>query len=314
VRARIGLLVGRETSFPQALVREIQRRDPAVDIDLARLEAPRAHQPPPYDLLIDRISHEIPSYQPWLKLAALYGTRVINDPFWRTVDDKFLDAGLASRLGVAVPRTALLPNKDHGPDVTEGSLRNLEWVDWDRLVAELGLPLFLKPHWGGGWRDVVRVSSREELLAVYDRSGTRTLIVQEAIAWTQYVRCIVLGRTHTRPAPWDPRLPHAERYRRAAETMPPLDPETRARVERDARLLCQALNYEMNTVEFAVRDGVPYAIDFMNSAPDLDIASLGDEHFRWAVEHMAEVALRLARDPSTAPARTWDRWIQGRSR
>jgi hypothetical protein len=315
VSARIGLLVGRESSFPQALVREVRRRDPGVEIDLARLEAPRAHRPPPYDLLIDRISHEIPSYQPWLKLAALFGTRVINDPFWRTVDDKFFDAGLAGRLGVAVPRTALLPNKDHGPDVTEGSLRNLQWVDWEALVAELGLPLYLKPHWGGGWRDVVRVSTREELLAAYDRSGTRTVIVQEGIAWTQYVRCIVIGRTEVRPAAWDPRLPHHQRYLRAAETMPPLEPGLSARIEQDARLLCQALAYDMNTVEFGVRDGVPYAIDFMNSAPDLDLASLGEEHFRWAVERMAELALRLAQDPSTAMARSWESWLpQGNRR
>jgi len=225
------------------------------------------------------------------------------------VDDKFLDAGLASRLGVAVPRTALLPNKDHGPDVTEGSLRNLAWVDWEALTAELGLPLFLKPHWGGGWKDVVRVGSREELLAAYDRSGTRTLIVQEAIAWTQYVRCIVIGRTEVLPALWDPRLPHHERYRRAPETMPPLTPALRTRVERDARLLCQALGYDMNTVEFAVRDGIPVAIDFMNSAPDLDLASLGEEHFRWAVEQMAALCLRLARDPGRVPPRTWDAWL-----
>jgi hypothetical protein len=315
VSARIGLLIGRESSFPQALVREVRRRDPKANIDLARIEAPRADRAPPYDLLIDRISHEIPSYQPWLKLAALHGTRVINDPFWRTVDDKFFDAGLASRLGVAVPRTALLPNKEHGPDVTEGSLRNLEWVDWDALIAELGLPLFLKPHWGGGWRDVIRVSSRDELLAAYDRSGTRTLIVQEGIAWTQYVRCIVIGRTEVRPAAWDPRLPHHERYRRAAETMPPLDPGLSARVEKDARLLCHALGYDMNTVEFAVRDRVPYAIDFMNSAPDLDISSLGEDHFRWAVDRMAELAVRLASDPSTAVARTWEPWLpQGSGR
>lgn len=305
-RPRVGLLVGRERSFPDALAAEVARHDPLVEIRLAKLEAPRADVQPPYDVLVDRISHEVPSYQPWLKLAALHGTRVVNDPFWRTVDDKFLDAGLAGALGVAVPRTALLPNKLHGDDVTEDSLRNLEWVDWDRLIAELGLPMYLKPHWGGGWRDVTRVTTKEELLAAYDGSGKLTLIAQGEITWTQYVRCLVIGRTHVRPALWDPRRPHSERYLRAAEAMPALDPELEERVEHEARLLCEALGYDMNTVEFAIHDGVPYAIDFMNSAPDLDAASLGPDHFAWVVERMAELVISLARDPESAPLRRWD--------
>src|SRR5271169_2666670 len=264
-RPRIGLLVGRERSFPEALAAEVARRDPGVLMDLPKLHAPRADVRPPFDVLVDRISHEVPSYQPWLKLAALNGTRVVNDPFWRTVDDKFLDAGLAEALGVAVPRTALLPNKAHGEDVSPDSLRNLDWVDWDALVAELGLPLYLKPHWGGGWRDVSRVTSKEELLAAYDRSGRLTMIAQSEVTWTQYVRCLVIGQRHVRPALWDPRLQHEERYQRATESMPPLDEPLREHVEQQARLLCEALGYDMNTVEFAIHDGVPYAIDFMNS-------------------------------------------------
>jgi hypothetical protein len=305
-RARVGLLVGRERSFPEALAAEVARRDSSVQVELAKLEAPRADVRPLYDVLVDRISHEVPSYQPWLKLAALYGTRVVNDPFWRTVDDKFLDAALAGALGVAVPRTVLLPNKSHGDDVTAESLRNLSWVDWDALVAELGLPMYLKPHWGGGWRDVFRVTTREELLAAYDRSGRLTLIAQSEVTWTQYVRCLVIGQNQVRPALWDPRLPHTERYLKAPDSMPPLEDDLRERVEHEARLLCEALGYDMNTVEFAIHDGVPYAIDFMNSAPDLDEASLGPAHFRWVVERMGELVLALAHDPDSAPLRRWD--------
>ena len=304
--ARVGLLVGRERSFPDALAAEVARRDPSVLVDLPKLEAPRADVRPPYDVLVDRISHEVPSYQPWLKLAALNGTRVVNDPFWRTVDDKFLDAGLAGALGVAVPRTALLPNKTPGADVTAESLRNLAWVDWDALVAELGLPMYLKPHWGGGWRDVSRVTSKAELLAAYDKSERLTMIAQSEVRWTQYVRCLVIGQRHVRPALWDPRLPHAERYTRAGDGMPPLDEPLRERVEQQAQLLCEALGYDMNTVEFAICDGVPFAIDFMNSAPDLDVTSLGPAHFAWVVEQMADLVLTLARDPDSAPLRRWD--------
>src|SRR6187401_2330045 len=128
---RVGLLVGRERSFPEALIAEVQRRNDGVVVELAQLDATRFDQPPPYDVLLDRISHEVTCYQPVLKLAALNGTRVVNDPFWRIAHDKFFNTALASRLGVAVPRTVVLPSKSYGPDVSAGTLANLRFpIDW----------------------------------------------------------------------------------------------------------------------------------------------------------------------------------------
>jgi hypothetical protein len=304
---RVGLLVGRERSFPEALIEEIRRRGEGVEAGYAEIDATHIDRPPAYDVLVDRISHDVPCYQPVLKLAALSGARVVNNPFWRIADDKFFGTALAQRLGVAVPKTVLLPSKEYGPDITSGSLRNLKYpIDWRGIVEELGLPIFLKPHWGGGWRDVHRVTSLEDLLRRYDRTAKLTMIAQEAIEWTQYVRCIVIGREEVRPALWDPRHGHFDRYAKASSSMPPLSPELEARIVNDARTLCRALGYEMNTVELAVRDGVPYAIDFMNSAPDFDITSLGDAHFRWVVEKMADLCIRLAREGAPPPALRWD--------
>lgn len=308
---RIGLLVGRETSFPDALVAEVARiaRESGRDVvcEYAAFDLPSAEDRVPYDVLLDRISHEIVCYQPWLKLAVLRGTKVVNNPFFRIADDKFFNAGLARDLGLAVPKTRLLPQKSYPADVNDASLaRNMRWVDWERLERELGYPMFVKPHWGGGWRDVSRVTNRAELYAAYDRSGEKAMIVQEAIAFTQYVRCIVLGKEHVRPALWDPRLSHFERYTRAHETMAPLSKELEARCIYDARTITRALGYDMNTVELAIRDGVPYAIDYMNSAPDLDVSSLGPDHFPWAVTTMAQHLVALAFDASGAPAPRWD--------
>ncbi len=39
------------------------------------------------------------------------------------------------------------------------------------------------------------------------------------------------------------------------------------------------LGYDFNTVELALRDGVPYAIDFCNPAPDAEVKSVGQEKF-----------------------------------
>jgi hypothetical protein len=150
---------------------------------------------------------------------------------------------------------------------------------------------------------VTRVSNLEELLRAYDASGRLTMIVQEGIEWSAYVRCIVIGQEEVRIALWDPRLGHFDRYVRAAESMAPLDAALQERVERDARTLCRALGYDMNTVEFAIRDGVPYAIDFMNSAPDFDVSSLGPENFEWVVDRMADLVIRLAKAEKASHAR-----------
>lgn len=293
---RIGLLVGRERSFPEALIEEVQRTGDVV-CEYAQFEAPRADVRVPYDVILDRISHEVTCYQAWLKLAALRGTRVVNNPFFRIADDKFFNAGLASDLGLAVPKTVLLPQKQYPADITGASLeRSMRFVEWERIEAELGYPMFMKPHWGGGWRDVSRIENRDELFAAYERSGERAMILQEGIIFSQYVRCLVIGN-EVRPALWDPRLSHFERYKSAGETMPGLAPELEAHCVENARAISRALGYSMNTVELAIKDGVPYAIDYMNSAPDLDISSLGPEHFAWAVRTMAAHLIQLARAP-----------------
>lgn len=303
----VGLLVGREQSFPDALIAEVGKRSTDVSACLAKIDAQRFDRPLPYDVLVDRISHDVPCYQPVLKQAVLAGTRVVNNPFWRIADDKYFNAVLAHRLGLKVPKTYLLPQHGYGEDVTPESLRNLVYpVDWEGVGRDLGYPLYLKPHWGGGWRGVHRVHSLQEMMSVYDRSGTETLIAQEEIRWVQYVRCIVIGKKEVLPALWDPRRSHFERYTKAGESMPALKPEVEQRLIADSRALCTALGYDMNTVEWAVReDGTAYAIDFMNSAPDLDVSSLGEQKFRWAVERMADLVIALAKDSTQAPRHHW---------
>jgi glutathione synthase/RimK-type ligase-like ATP-grasp enzyme len=309
---KIGLLVGRERSFPDALIAEVARRDVGVMAEYARLDLTDVARPPAYDVLIDRISHDVTCYQPVLKLAALAGTRVVNNPFWRIADDKAVGTALARRLGVPVPKTYVLPSKGYGPDVSAESLTNLVFpLGWEAMVAELGLPIFIKPHWGGGFRDVYRVTSLEELWRVYDGTARLTMIAQEAIEWTQYVRCIVVGRREVLALPWDPRLGHFDRYEGAKASMPPLDDDLRVVIECHARTLCEALGYDMNTVEFAVRDGIPYAIDFMNSAPDFDLSSLGEAPFAWVVQKMADLVIGLAGEPAPATYR-WDALLAGR--
>jgi hypothetical protein len=68
------------------------------------------------------------------------------------------------------------------------------------------------------------------------------------------------------------------------------------KVEQGVLTLNQYLGYDLNTVEFAIRDGVPVAIDFCNPAPDAEVASVGQANFEWVVEAVSEMAIRKARE------------------
>jgi hypothetical protein len=290
---KVGLLVGREWSFPPAFIEEVNRRDAGVVAEYVKLGGTRMEDPVPYAVIIDRISHEVPYYRSYLKHAVLEGTRVVNNPFMWTADDKFFEASLATKLGVASPKTVALPNKDYVPGIVHpDSLRNLVApLNWQGIVDYVGLPCVLKDAHGGGWRDVYVCRSVAELISHYDGSGLLQMIVQEFIEWDHYVRCMCLGQKEVLPMKYDPaqRRYHVEHDH--------LSSELGARVVEDSLKLVRALDYDMNTVEWAIRDGVPYAIDFMNPAPDMDINSLTPFYFDWVVRHMADMAIRLATEP-----------------
>ena len=308
--ATIGVLFGMENVFPGALVERINAMGVAgVSAEFVQIGGVKMEGPCPYRVVVDRISHDIPFYRAWLKTAALGGAYVINNPYWSSADDKFFNYALAKRLGVAVPPTVLLPHKEHPPGTTDKSMRNLLYpLNWDEIFEYIGFPAFLKPFDGGGWRDVFQVRSREEFFASYDQTRTLCMTLQKAVNFTEYFRCYVVGQEQVHVMAYDPRAPFHERY----VTNPPAYPKGLLdRVSKDALTLCRALGYDLNTVEFAVEDGVPYAIDFMNPAPDADPHSVGAENFAWIVEAVATLAVKKAQEPPAAPDLRWAAMLKG---
>lgn len=290
---KVGLMVGREWSFPPAFIEEVNRRDEGVVAELVKLGGTRMDEPCPYAVIIDRISHEVPYYRLYLKYAVLQGVTVVNNPFMWTADDKFFEASLATKLGVASPKTIVLPNKKYIPGIVHTeSLRNLIYpLDWQGIIDYVGIPCVIKDALGGGWKDVFICHSSEELLSRYDHFDVRTVILQEFIEWQQYVRCICLGQEEVMPIKYNP---HERKYYVEHQH---LSPELGRRIVEDSLKLVRGLGYDMNSLEWAIRDGIPYAIDFMNPAPDMDIYSLTPFYFEWTVKHMADMAIRLAKHP-----------------
>jgi len=291
----IGILRGMETTFPHALIPYINSEFASenVSAEFVDLDAVRMDDDPGYAVILDRISHEVPFYRSYLKWASLKGTYVVNNPFWWSADDKFIDNVIAQQAGVAVPRSVILPHHERPKNTEATTFRNLKYpVDWDAMFAYVGFPAFLKPFDGGGWRGVTRVTNPEEFFDAYNDSGDDCMMLQEGIEFESYFRCYGIGRKHVHIMPYNPlALPHL-RYHDIPEGS--YSEELLAKVERDVLAICQALGYDMNTVEFAVRDGVPYAIDFMNPAPDSDYHSVGKDNFEWIVKTMATFLVEKA--------------------
>jgi hypothetical protein len=306
----VGILFGRENTFPWAFIDRVNQKGEAMGVraEMCKLGGTRMDEPIPYAVIVDRISHEIPYYRAYLKKAVLEGAVVINNPFWWSADDKFFECCLAVKLGVAVPKTVVLPQKSYVEGVVAESLRNLMYpLDWQGLADYVGFPAFLKPFIGGGWKNVYKVHSVDELIWCFDQTGELGMILQEGIQYEKYARCLCIGQTNIKVIRYEPGNPFHLRY---VVDEGFFGEELRSRIERDARTLVTALGYDMDTCEFAVRDGIPYAIDWLNPAPDMDYYSITPYYFEWVVEAMADLAIERALNGYPMQVRyRWDSFL-----
>jgi glutathione synthase/RimK-type ligase-like ATP-grasp enzyme len=295
---RIGVLRGRENSFPDAFIAKVNAAGRGASAEFVHLGGTKLNEPVPYRVILDRMSHEVPYYAVYLKMAALQGTYCINNAFWRSADDKFFGYAVAEKLGITEPKTVVLPNRAYADDVTAESLRNLWPTDFSMYLEHVGVPCIMKPAFGGGWKNVHKIHSLDELLHHYNESGSLTMMLQEFISWDTYIRVPTVGRRWARAIRYDPAPMAMGGYNQDYDALPAA---LRDRAEELSLKFNQALGYDMNALEFAVKDGKFYGIDLTNYSPDLDYRSLKDAHFPWAVEKMAEFAVEKALSDERTP-------------
>ena len=289
---KIGILYGWERSFPPAFVERVNSKKVAgVIAEPVHISKVQQAASSGYAVIIDRISQDVPFYRAYLKNAALMGTAVINNPFWWSADEKFFNNALAIQIGVPVPKTVILPSKDHPDDTKAESFANLAFpLDWQSMFDYLGFPAFMKPYAGGGWKHVYKLNSAEEFFEKYSETGQLVMLLQEAIDFESYFRCYCIGGKYIKIMHYEPRNPYHLRY----ATQHNVSDALIKQMEEYVLKLNHALGYDFNTVEFAIRDGIPYAIDFWNPAPDADRNSVGEENYEWVLENSANYAIERA--------------------
>ncbi len=289
---KIGILHGKERSFPNAFVERINSKKPdGILAESVSIDKVMQGEPSGYTVILDRISQDVPFYRAFLKNAAISGTAVINNPFWWSADEKFFNNALATKIGVPVPKTVILPSRNLPADTSDESFANLAFpLDWEGIFNYVGFPAYMKPFAGGGWKNVYRLNSMEDFFDKHGETGELVMLLQEEIVFEEYYRCYCIGGRHVRIMPYEPRNPHYLRY--VSDFRP--SPERYRLMEEIVLRLNTFLGYDFNTVELALRDGIPYAIDFCNPAPDADKSSVGEENFEWVVETSANYAIERA--------------------
>ncbi len=306
---KIGILHGKERSFPDAFVERINSKNiPGIIAESVKIDKVMQGVATEYAVIIDRISQDVPFYRAYLKNAALCGTAVINNPFWWSADEKFFNNCLATKIEVPVPKTVILPSRDLPDDTSDESFSNLAYpLDWDGIFNYVGFPAYMKPFAGGGWKNVYRLESMEDFFDKHSETKQLVMLLQEEIVFDEYYRCYCIGGKHVRIMPYEPRNPHHLRY--VANFSP--SPVRLKQMEEIVLRINHYLGYDFNTVELALRDGVPYAIDFCNPAPDAERTSVGEENFAWVVETAANYAIEKALNHvDGADNLTWGEYIK----
>lgn len=306
---KIGILFGKERTFPQAIVERINSKNiPGIIAEPVHIDKVMQGESCGYAVIFDRISQDVPFYRAFLKNAALTGTAVINNPFWWSADEKFFNNCLATKINVPVPKTVILPSRDLPADTSDESFTNLAYpLDWEGIFNYVGFPAYMKPFSGGGWKNVYRLSSMEDFFDKHAETGQLVMLLQEEIVFEEYYRCYCIGGKHVRIMSYEPRNPHHLRY--AADWNP--SAEKVAMMEDIVIRINKYLGYDFNTVELALKDGVPYAIDFCNPAPDADRPSVGEDNFAWVVETTSNYAIEKAQNQEDGKDNlTWGEYIR----
>ena len=306
---KIGILHGMERSFPEAFVEQVNKMGlKDIKAEPVLIDMVSQAEPTEYSVIIDRISQDVPFYRAYLKNAAISGTAVINNPFWWSADEKFFNNALAVKIGVPVPKTVILPSHERPTDTSDGSFSNLRFpLSWEKIFEHIGWPAYMKPHAGGGWKSVYKLNNMDDFFKAYSETAQLVMMLQEEIIFEDYFRCYCLGRKYVRIMQYEPRNPHHLRYQSQSG---PASAKMLKMVHDYVLQICNSLGYDFNTVEMAVRNGVPYAIDFCNPAPDAEVTSVGQENFDWVVEHAAKMAVERAQSlKSGGDNLTWGTFV-----
>ncbi len=298
---KIGFLYGIEQTFSRSVIESINNLNiKGVSAELMKVGATKTEDIFKYKVILDRASHEVPFYRSVLKLAFLRGVKIVNNPFLSFADDNFFHASLAENININVPKSVILPSKEHPPGTNSETMRNMVFpIDWDAVFEHVGFPAYIKPNLLSPFHDSYKVYNPSEFFSAYDLTGNRPMLLQESIEYDTYYKCFVIGKKHVRVMTYNPIKPHQQRY---ISLEWGIDEETRRRLSEFSIKICETFGFDFNAIEFAVKDNVPYAVEFMNPAATAELSILHEKNFNWIVENTASFLIEKALERKKTPS------------
>jgi len=282
---KIGLIYGRERSFPKSLIERINKKKPrsinAEAIELGPVEIGEIQN---YDIIFDRVSCEVPFYNSVLKSAVINGIKVVNNPFLNSNSDGFFYNALAKKLGISVPNTVILPSKEHPDGTTSDTMSNLIYpLDWEKVFDYIGFPAYLKPCSGNMSYNKYKVYNPRDFYSAYDLTGKQTMIYQSEVNCENYFIAYVIDKKHVRVISYNPSNPVHLRFNNEKTE---ISDTLFKQIEEICLKITKSLNLDFNAIELAVNGSEPQVIEFLSNA-DIEQNFLFDEDYEWIVETTA---------------------------
>lgn len=290
---KIGILFGAENSFPNALVSYINSKKDGAKATSLLIGAVKNTDKAQYDVILDRISHFVPMYQSYLKMAVMNGATVINSPSSNCVDNNFFQTVFAKKNKLKVPKTVLLPSKELPEGINSEHLHNLIYpINWEEVFDFVGFPAILKPNKGYNLYNAYKIYNQSEFFSAYDLTGKNTMILQESIQYDEYYRVFAINKNETRVIYYDPIKPIHLRYNKE-ETK--ISNKLQKELEKVSLLISEYFDIYFNSVEFAIKDGNAYIINFLNPAPKTEKEYMWEDDFNWLVEKTGDMLISLCK-------------------
>ncbi len=288
---RIGLSLGADICWPicyEEIVRKLDLKVPSkkdtvsFEVERVRIAPFDMREARRYDVVLDRLTHWLMHRREWVKQQVVVNdTYVLNNPWSVQANEKHTTYAAMARLGVPVPTTWLIPQKEYEPkdDLKVTLSRYADLFDLGQVGAKVGYPLFMKPYDGGAWVGVTKIDDEKKLRQSFEESGKRLMHLQKAVSpFDLFVRCIGVG-PQTRCIKYDAAAPLHARYTTEKGFMT----KDEEQVLVDTTLTINTFfGWDFNSCEALRQDGVFLPIDFANACPDSQVTSL-HEHFPWLV-------------------------------
>lgn len=303
---KIGFLIGSDESFPNAIIEKINSRNvPSVKAEIIKIGSVKIEDLIGYNVIFDRVSYQVPYFNSILKSAVLEGVKVINNPFRSYYEDNFFYNVLANKMKLNVPRTAILPSKEHPFGVDSKSLRNLIYpLNWEDIFNYVRFPAYLKPNINNTSHIFFKIYNESEFFTAYDLTGNTVMLLQESIEFEEFYRCYVIGKKYAKVVSYNPDKP---KHLRFISKPKPIDNKLRINLETISKKICNALGFDFNVVEFAIRDGIPYVVEFKNFSGSTGQEFLHNEYFDWLVDNISDYLIELAKKRKVKPG--FNKWL-----